>query len=239
MAIFIPGALPIDRTVTGTTMLTIGAQGSNVATPATTNRKRPGRITYRNGIAKVGGFTALDNLIVSLDAFYDALPDDSAWVTYATNIAGNWQLCANCQPDAAAKKLYRQYNFNRFLLGLTRADVPIDNTEFCENRFGNVEQNYQAVPPWVNMNVDPTLGFPFYAVANVGLALLNPLGEITAAAGAGNVNAPSPEYSFADAVTTALGLAASPGSHSGNAVTCFFMPSGAPGLNSNVGYSRF
>lgn len=54
------------------------------------------------------------------------------WITYAANIAGDWSLCANCQPDTAAKKLFRQYQFYRLQLGLAVALTPVDDTEVAQ-----------------------------------------------------------------------------------------------------------
>lgn len=105
-------------------------------------------------------FQALDQQIFGLDGRFDQLADKTPWEIYAGIIAGEWQLCANCQPDTAAKKLYRQYNMSRIAQGLPVVDVPIDDTEYAKPTFPlwsaiyllhpvgavNVVPNYSSCP---------------------------------------------------------------------------------------------
>lgn len=70
------------------------------------------------------GFSALDQLVYALDGAYDQLSNQAAWDTYAASMFGAWALCANCQPSFAGKKIFRQINFNRRLLGLPLQTVP-------------------------------------------------------------------------------------------------------------------
>ena len=82
-----------------------------------------------SGFAGNSKFANLDRSITQLDAQFDALPNQADWNDYAANIDGEWALCANCTPMSSGKKLFRQYNWNRFLLGKPTITVPIDNTE--------------------------------------------------------------------------------------------------------------
>jgi hypothetical protein len=134
MAIVTPTGGTLNPAVVGTTMLFIGAQTQPVATTATNNRKRPKGKSYEMGSTNIAGFTPMDNLILTLDAQYDLLPNKTPWVDYALTITGDWQLCANCQPESSGKKLFRQYNFNRTLLNLPVVNAPIDPTAWCDPR---------------------------------------------------------------------------------------------------------
>jgi hypothetical protein len=120
MAIFTGGTASAQPQVQAGMNFTVGAQGQGVVNQSNNNRMKP-----------TPAFAALDAQILSLDAMYEQLSDKSPWVTYAANIGGLWQLCANCEPDAGPKKLYRQYNFNRSILGLPSVSAPIDDTEWA------------------------------------------------------------------------------------------------------------
>jgi hypothetical protein len=175
-------------------------------------------------------FTMLDSTIVELDNTYDLLPDKTPWVTYATKIAGEWSLCANCQPDSGAKKLFRQYNFNRQLIGLPVASAPVDDTEVCDAIVSNGNWYPNALPTAMSV-IDAFSSKPsFYVVATIGQALANPF-IIFLTADSGVVQPVPNLYSaWLQEVMTALGIFGSATSTVGNAAVCVFTASGAPGI---------
>lgn len=67
------------------------------------------------------------------------LADPTVWEDYASDIAGQWSLCANCAPEIAGKKLFRQYNFNRTLLGLAVVTAPVSFGAVCVGTDGDAE----------------------------------------------------------------------------------------------------
>lgn len=164
MAIFKPGAGYTAPVVKTGLMFTNGAQGQPVAMQATTNRIRP-----------TPQFSDLDQLIRSLDADYDALEDKSEWVAMAANIDGSWQLCANCMPDSGPKKLFRMYNFNRQLMGLPLASMPVDPTEVPFYESLNCAGVFTGTPgtPFVILGPTPPYAGALYVIPQ-GYALNNP-----------------------------------------------------------------
>lgn len=180
MAIFAAGAGYVQPVVHEGIMFSVGAQGQLVAGPSTTNRLDTTQRTVPAASAPNPSFSQLDNEITSLDASYDLLTDKSPWVAYAAAIAGLWRLCANCQPDAAGKKLYRQYNWNRSLIGLPRVTAPVDGTAYGPAVPAIAEYNPLGLPIG-------TLGFTqcssphaYYLVVQNGLGLLNPIVHLAA-----------------------------------------------------------
>jgi hypothetical protein len=182
-----PGISPL-RAVVGSTMLTVGAQGSPVAMPATNNRARltggTSRSTkaklgrsYPAGVADVPGFTPLDNQIRYLDAQFDNLPNQADWNAVAAAFAGLWGLCANCQPDAGGKKLYRQVQMNRSLVGLPPIGTPpTPSAGFVPGVSSAQWINQPSVPGNNNASVTlDELGTDVWVVAVIGLALANPI----------------------------------------------------------------
>lgn len=185
-----------------------------------------GRSTGSGSQSQMGtspSFTMLDNQITNLDALYDVLPDQTPWVTYAENIADQWQLCASCAPMSSGKKLFRQYNFNRQSIGLSVVDVPVDDEEFCE-----VDEIH-----WV-FGVDPSLGnigffteagiyVPTWIQAQVGKVLSNPI-ALFPVDGAGGPWLPGDALYQLWQQCTPMGV--TPG--------CIFTQTGAPGAKASL-----
>ena len=163
MAIYKPSAGGVPRTSLPGVTLTIGGSGQPVMWTPTTNRMKP-----------TPAFSQLDSLILALDASYDALANKAPWLTYAANIAGSWQLCANCEPGSSGKKLYRQYNFNRSLLGLSPVSAPISLSESSDIHFVNLA--IVLFPPWAQYIIVSIDGQPTASLitAQVGAVLTNP-----------------------------------------------------------------
>lgn len=178
MAKWKPSTVPIANKVENGVLYSTAGSNSAVMRQSNNNRT-PGSTT---GISKGGTntsqFSAMDALVSSLDAQYEMLPDKTPWVNYAANIDGNWQLCASCQPDSSGKKLFRQYNFNRSILGLSTVTVPIDDTEFAADLgLDATWQQFQFVPgsyvlPVAHPNTDST-----FLIAQIGKNLGNPILE--------------------------------------------------------------
>jgi len=105
---------------------------------ATNNRGRGVVTGIQKGAKNISRFSQIDALITSLDATYEQLSNQADWISYAVAIAGDWDLCANCNPGSSGKKLFRQYNFNRELLGLAWVTAPIDPTEAAHASFVEV-----------------------------------------------------------------------------------------------------
>lgn len=178
MAITSPGTGPAPKVVVAGIMYTIGSTGSPIAVQATNNRKKGTRLAkpgksgqaqggYPQGQALGPGFISLDNQILALDARYDTLTNQATWDELAAATAGTWALCANCHPESSGKKLYRQINFNRALMGKARTDTPpaqppsqVTNASFLgytheagvgnDNAFYNITDNTQDI--WCSIN---------------------------------------------------------------------------------------
>lgn len=206
---------------------------SNIINPRQPLKNRRGRShggTRNNSGVSGPSFTALDNRITTLDNDFELLPDKSPWVTYAANIAGDWSLCANCQPDSGAKKLYRQYNFNRGLMGLPDVSAPIDDTE--HSAMVSLVVGLKGYPPdtgafWESGNQPlPTMTI----TAVIGNGLANPSTELTAGQFA-IVQPPGSDFcNWAFQVATALGITPDTVSGPYSFYICQYMPDGAPGL---------
>lgn len=211
-------------------MITIGSTGGPIAIPATNNRtlKGGGSVPRAQTSKEVLGatqtiqsaqFQTLDASILNLDAQYDALADQTPWEGYAANITGEWNLCANCEPDAGGKKLYRQYNFNRRILGLPVVDVPINDTEHCPS--GNWSFAIIGTEDgFFNNGFNPV---DTYYLINVGKAMGNPLLLLTAADIPATFPPGSPLYDFMAGLPENQFLTA-----------CTMLPDGAPGKQVGV-----
>jgi hypothetical protein len=154
------------------------------------------------------------------------------WITYATNIAGEWALCANCQPDSSGKKLYRQYNYWRQIMSIARADSPIDNTEYATD--GYLEFWYidpDGVNPQ-NVYIFDTyeIGQDFIC-ANIGLSTANPIWEYDSSVTNTHLYS-GPAFDFVQKVVTTLGQDPGVGGeYPFGCNCCLFTANGAPGNN--------
>lgn len=188
--------------------------------------------------ASSAAFLNLDTMIKNLDAEFELLNagGKSAWETYADNIDGEWQLCANCFSGDTAKKLYRQYNFNRMMSGLAPAATPVDNTEAAQCDL--IAMEYAVAGSTVagfalgNQN-GGTVGD--WWIANVGLALQNPVYQTTGVED-NTVVTSGPWFDFIQDIWVAIGVPIDP--FIGTYVyfqMCQWTADGAPGLQIQVG----
>jgi hypothetical protein len=187
MAIASPNDGVPPQVVATTRLSNQGPNAPAVLSTATSNRTRSKGAKLRIGIAKQeagaqpppvpSGFTPLDQLILSLDSAYDQLTptQQTKWTTLAA--AYTWSLCANCQPDSSGKKLYRQTNYFRRLIGLTQLDDPTGLAPPFSK--GYVLQPYYTT----SSNTPPTTYVQWgviaqpegtIAIANIGRQLNNP-----------------------------------------------------------------
>jgi hypothetical protein len=230
---------PLNTVVDGM-MISVPALGSVTYKQANNNLKtRPGnKAKMASGVS--AAFQNLDAQIRSLDAQYDMLADPLAWTIYASNIVGDWDLCANCEPGPSGKKLYRQVNYNRALLGLAQLTLPIDDEEYAEgDQIYLTYQNY------------PGPGYPlagivtFYAVlpivvfAQVGRANANPLLELTSA-NTGIDLFSGPAFDWVQQVCTdTVGLTPAGGYAAQDIKGCICTPDGAPGHQQTISVGVF
>lgn len=245
----------IPRTSVNGAILTIGAQGQPIMRLAQNNRAKTGpgtrgkasqigvgstrtaSGTSGSGFAGSGpsstGFQMLDASIFNLDASFEQLTatQKTAWENYATKIAGEWELCANCAPSTAGKKLYRQYNFTRASLGLTPLSAPVSGTEFQARRVTslNLDQSMILGPTSASYTMSPgsqnvTATFQF------GRALGNPTFTFSSARAGIGLLPGAPE--FAQIVTVVLeGIPnPTPGPNNAGVKACSATSNGAPGL---------
>jgi hypothetical protein len=190
--------------------------------------------TVGNAGVTGAAFTALDQSIVSLDAQYEALADKAPWVAYATNIVGEWSLCANCMPDGGAKKLFRQYNFNRELIGLPVVIAPVDDTEVCDASMQDVQWVLETGTTFETTIAVLTSEASFYIVASLGKALANPVIAFNGSDAGVSLTVPNIYSAWVQAVMTSLGFFGQPGELFGTVPMCVFNVSGAPGMRANV-----
>lgn len=247
-----PASSAPNPQVINNTLITVPANGNAVNLQASNNNRAPGlgpaRIAQtgagvpaknsrgsgkRGTLSKVGiagaGFTTLDSSIRALDAAFEALPDKSPWITYALNINGEWGLCATCQPDFGAKKLYRQYNFNRQILGLASVDAPIDNTEFCDESYDTFDVDIRS--PGGSMLCDNSSGTltGVVVMASCGQSMLNPWVLFPPSLPDATFFDPAPQWQWGVDCCSALHMGGLPSGSERNAMLCYFKLSGAPG----------
>jgi len=184
MAIYKPSAGGVPRGSLPGATLTVGGGGQPVMWTPTSNRLVP-----------TPAFALLDQLILSLDAQFDALPDQAPWFTYAAAIADHWQLCANCNPASTGKKLFRQYNFNRHIIGLPPVAAPASYSETSDIAY--IEMSLVIIPPagsYIIISTDPQ-PTACLVTAQVGAVLSNP--SILIPALAFHVNIPEGSAAYA------------------------------------------
>ena len=245
------------RTKQGNLILTAGAQEQQILRASTNNRKKllagtRGKITIKKhgsvrppGLSSTGkknhkvgaksassqGFQQLDQTIYHLDASYDLLTFKLPWINYAANIAGEWQLCANCLVDLAGKKLFRQYNFNRQILSLSLVNAPIDDTAT-----GSISQ---LLLSWVT-NYAPGINAAHVAflvadadktaIAQIGLQMGNPAYKLNVA-DFGSYHTAGKLFDFVEQLAIFLNYQTlAPGFYDFTVFACTTDADGAPGL---------
>lgn len=150
------------------------------------------------------------------------MSSQAEWDAYAVAIEGEWQLCANCQPDAAGKKLFRQYNYNRTVTGLGIVLSPINNEEFSDARGISFEFFTTGIPAIKlgRLSGSGVIG-ETWIVAQMGKIMDNPKCFLPTGS-VGQVFAPGSEiYDFFDGLAPGIG---------GTFTMCQFTVNGAPGL---------
>jgi hypothetical protein len=152
------------------------------------------------------------------------------WVTYAENIDGLWDLCANCGRDGTGKKLFRQYNINRYLISQPTENSPIDNTESCTQvNIGSAFVSYSPDNEIYGIIQSTPGDQDFYVVAQLGMALKNPV-CLVRVADQGVQQFSGPIFDWCEAVANFFGgLKPPPQFESLTLYTCAFLPTGAPG----------
>lgn len=228
MAIFKPNDGVNPRKAANGITYTVGAGGNNVMNQSTTNRAlaRTGRPSSAvNGGAN---FKNLDQTILNLDALYDDLPNQADWEAAAVTFRGFWNLCANCAPDLAGKKLFRQYNYWRRQLGLPDTTVaPTTPQTLTLAGFAIWYYDVSTGDEHVLIqNFAERIGF--YVCPQIGQGMMNPIGSIDLS----TVNVSLTSGPVFDMVKqAAFEIAAgswSPPFQAFNCLWCQFMPDGLP-----------
>lgn len=255
MAIIQTPSGPPVRSTTGSTTLTIGAQGQPVAMTSTNNTaatspngtqvnqtsfnkalskllKKDAR-GHRNGVAILPSQTAQNQLIINLDAQFDILPNQAAWNAYAAGVAGNWQLCADCEVDQGGKKLFRAYNFYRFIFGLPLdltpplTSVPPSGTCASVVIFGPMSGDFVVI------NEQGPDGQTVVFIAQIGKQLSNAHLVFPNADNGVPFYSGSPQYDWAYEIGGYTGVVNSPVPDHAPIKICTALPDGTPG-SSNV-----
>ena len=192
-------------------------------------------LANNNKNSSSAAFQNMNNQVVQLDAQYDALPDKTPWLDYNEFLNGNWSPCYNCTEAASAKKLYRQYNYNRSLIGLTAVSAPIDPSEEAPEPLGLVTFiNTPPSPPTSATIVAGPSPATIYVVAQENLGLLNPIKLITGAEIGSGVISPGATLDFLEAWYAFLGGVYTGGFDDVTGVQCFFTPNGTPGARTEM-----
>lgn len=202
----------------------------------TSNNNRPnvGGSTSKGGPRPTPKFGGMDQNITMLDATYDQNVNQAPWETYANNINGAWQLCANCQPGAGGKKLFRQVNFNRQLIGLPVNLTPDNDTEFAIYSGGSLT---------LIMDQPDKLDYAFYAPNNGNDACYLipriPNGKqmqpfFMDQYAEGEYDSGTALYQWANELQATFIGTVEDGAYHASIIVCPFQPSGAPGLQSGL-----
>lgn len=241
MAIFEPGSGYIKPIVLQDLNFTKGAEKQHVINRANNNRKshraKVGQ-SKAQAAASIGSwstpmtpaFQSLDQLIRSLDAQYELLPNQLDWINFSLYLDPDWGLCANCVLPATGKKLYRQYNFNRNISTRLTVGTPVDAGEFCS--LNGIEAYLFLNAPTADYDViitSESIGGD-WVVAQVGLALLNPIHKFPGASGfySGPMTDATGQWYLA--ILAAMGIVIIPGNHDYTVNICPFATEGTPGL---------
>lgn len=154
------------------------------------------------------------------------------WENYAVDIAGEWDLCANCEPALAGKKLFRQLNFNRVLIGLPIVLSPPNPGAFSIAALLTFDFNNLVPLPYctVDANLDPTLvGF---SAVQMGKVLGNPSTTFNLVDITGFKFPGDKMYDFGVILASQLGLWAAVGDNSKTVSCCNSDDDGTPGRKS-------
>lgn len=146
------------------------------------------------------------------------------WNTYAANVANQWNLCANCEVSQGGKKLFRQYNFNRSLVGLGRIDTPVDDTEVVDQGGIAFQIYLTAFGAPAGLFINTTFPAPVWIVAQAGKALGNPLIHFVPGDEFRFYLSTDPTFIWFDNLKTIPSL-----------VGCAFSDTGAPGFRIGIG----
>lgn len=161
----------------------------------------------------------------------------SDWINYAANISGQWEVCADCSVATTGKKLHRQYNFWRQVLGLPYAAVPVDPTAVVA-AFPNVTSATTSGGTIASVSIlgySGTLGDQL--CAQVGKGLANPVLAFTSDVLGGGLFFSGPIFDWVVAISNALDV--NDGLQHLNVTVgyCAFGPDGQPGNRGTLQYS--
>lgn len=224
MAIFNPRNPAAPAQVAGGVQFRLPANQSPVLQSANNNFNSPSP-----------GFQQMDQLIRSLDAQYSMLSNKAPWEDYAIFLDGQWELCANCDPDEDAQRLYRQYNYNRVMQSVPVTLVPIDGSEVQSQAITDLQYypNANAGLPLALYDLattSPGVG----ATAVISAAWQNPF-QFLSDTNNGVVLFPTDaEFPFVQAVARAVVPNPPVGTTRSSVKLCTWAPNGTPGLSAIV-----
>lgn len=176
MAIYKPGSTPpSSQVIHGILYQQPNAQTAKLQL-ANNNRsgQQVGALAGLTGSSPI--FKNLDPVITGLDGQFDALTNQADWDAYNANISGNWVLCANCVLPNTGKKLYRQYNFYRMILGLPQESTPLDYFDTADGDLTIVQWEHDdlGTTDRISVEASPSTG-GFVGVYQLGAGLGNVL----------------------------------------------------------------
>lgn len=194
-------------TVVNGVALRIEPSRSTTIQRANSNYPAKSRATHNNNSANAGAFGFTDDVVVMLDAQWDALEDKDPWNAYAAAISGTWGACTNCDMETTAKKLFRCVNLNRIMLGLVSSPVVPDNAVAYYGQLGEVTyhgpQHGADRFSWFG-NVESPSDAILIALCNLGTA--NPRVQTQIIPDITFYGNSTPEYAFSAYVAELVGL---------------------------------
>lgn len=225
---------PTSGSINGT-RINLGSTTSVTMTTSSNNRRATANSKRGTGVVPTPIFSPMDNLVTSLDAQFDLLPNQTAWNLYALSIAGQWDLCANCQPDTGGKKLFRQINYNRTLLGQPLITVPPGTAPApaCAGLVVNMAWN-NINNWWFLTGGSLPADDGVQVTARVGQGLGNP-SYVLNSANNNQGHTVTPLVTWCAAILTALGYVIGDGQHGSiNVPLCCSSITGIPSVASNM-----
>jgi hypothetical protein len=178
------------------------------------------------------------------------MPTQTDWNNYHAAIALHWALCANCTVPLSGKKLYRQVNLNRSLIGLPVDDIPPAGNPYSILQGGSGYLDTTTSPASVSFDIQGVSATGDYAVATAVLdpsfnrirlnkALASPLLFAANIAYPHFAPMPDPFGQWLADVNEAAGIGYPPGGITVLILYCTFLPSGAPGLRRSFNCTYF
>jgi hypothetical protein len=177
------------------------------------------------------GFRQLDQWIMHYDASYEQNTQQSDWESFAETIDGLWQLCANCMPDGGAKKLFRQVNFNRQIMGLPAVDNTFTLGFPPDVVFFIAQKNTKSDGTELGINIELLSTLDIQAFLQMGEQMSNPNTDVRGADNATYFMPGTARYDFWNPIIEQFCGSATPGGNAYPLTCCVSDLTGVPGMN--------